>query len=114
MIGNFFKVTCPFLFELDTIAYFAIIRNVHIFSTIVGIRETTQLLLDLYKVNDKYYIHPLKVWKRYSPTMFFPHQIKGNEAICITQWTLNLQRISLATTILRLMFCNVVPYRQED
>ena len=23
MIGNFFKVTCPFLYELDTIAYFA-------------------------------------------------------------------------------------------
>ena len=23
MIGNFFKVTCPFLYELDTVAYFA-------------------------------------------------------------------------------------------
>jgi len=84
MIGNFFKVTCPYLYELDTIAYFAIQRNVHTYSTIAGIRETTQLLLDLYQVNNKYYIHPLKVWQRYSPTMFFPHLIQEQEAICIT------------------------------
>ena len=84
MIGNFFKVTCPYLYELDTIAYFSIRRNVHTFSTIAGIRETTQLLLDLYEVNGKIYIHPLKVWQRYSPTMFFPHLIKDEEAICIT------------------------------
>lgn len=84
MIGNFFKVTCPFLYELDTIAYFAIIRDAHTFATIAGIRETTQLLLDLYQVNDKLYIHPLKVWQRYSSTMFFPHLIQGQDAICIT------------------------------
>ena len=84
MIGNFFNVSCPFLYELDTIAYFAIIRNVHTYSTIAGIRETTQLLLDLYQVNDNYYIHPLKVWQRYSPTMFFPHLISGQEASSIT------------------------------
>jgi hypothetical protein len=84
MIGNFFKVTCPFLYDLDTVAYFAIIRNVHTNSTIAGIRETTQLLLDLYRVNAKYYIHPLKAWQRYSSTMFFPHLIQDQEAICIT------------------------------
>ena len=84
MIGNFFKVTCPYLYELDTVAYFAIIRNVHTYSTIAGIRDTTQLLLDLYQVNQKLYIHPLKVWQRYSPTMFFPHLIQGEEALCIT------------------------------
>lgn len=84
MIGNFFRVTCPYLYELDTIAYFAIIRNAHTFSTIAQIRETTQLLLDLYDVNQKLYIHPLKVWQRYSPTMFFPHLVQGEEATCIT------------------------------
>ncbi|MBP1153994.1 MULTISPECIES: PEP/pyruvate-binding domain-containing protein [unclassified Paenibacillus] len=84
MIGNFFKVACPYLYELDTIAYFAIIRNAHTYSTIAGIRETTQLLLDLYQVNENYYIHPLKAWQRYSPTMFFPHLIRGQESICIT------------------------------
>ncbi len=87
MIGNFFKVTCPYLYELDTVAYFAIMRNFHTYSTIAGIRETTQLLLDLYQVNDKFYIHPLKVWQRYSPTMFFPHLIEDEKAISITAST---------------------------
>lgn len=84
MIGNFFKVTCPYLYELDTVAYFAVIRNFHTNSTIAGIRETTQLLLDLYHSGNKLYIHPLKVWQRYSPTMFFPHLIRGQEAVSIT------------------------------
>lgn len=84
MIGNFFKATCPYLYELDTVAYFAIRRNYHTYSTIAGIRETTQLLLDLYQINEKTYIHPLKVWQRYSPTMFFPHHILGQVAVCIT------------------------------
>jgi hypothetical protein len=73
MIGNFFKVTCPYLFELDTIAYFGILRRHHSFQTIARIRETTQLLLDVYNSGGNFYVHPLKVWNRYSPTMFLPH-----------------------------------------
>jgi len=84
MIGNFFRVTCPFLYQLDTVAYFAILRGVHTNNTIARIRETTQLLLDLYGVDGKIYVHPLKVWERYSPTMFFPHLIEGEKAISIT------------------------------
>ena len=84
VLGNFFKVTCPYLYELDTVAYFAILRNEHTFSTIAGIRETTQLLLDLYYIRGKQYIHPLRVFKRYSPTMFFPHLIDGETAVSVT------------------------------
>jgi len=84
MIGNFFRVTCPFLFVLDTVAYFALIRGVHTHNTIARIRETTQLLLDLYNVDEKIYVHPLKVWERYSPTMFFPHLIDGENVVSIT------------------------------
>ena len=84
MIGNFFQVTCPLLYELNTIAYFALFRNAHNYSTIARIRETTQLLLDIYSVKGNYYIHPLKAWQRYSPTMFLPHLIDGQDAICIT------------------------------
>ncbi|GAB2671883.1 PEP/pyruvate-binding domain-containing protein [Paenibacillus thermoaerophilus] len=84
MIGNFFNVSCPFLYELDTVAYFAIIRNAHTYSTVARIRETTQVLLDLYQVNGHFYIHPLKAQNRYSPTMFFPHLIRDQEAVCIT------------------------------
>lgn len=84
MIGNFFLITCPYLFELNTIAYFAILRNKHSFRTIARIRETTQLLLDVYNIKSKLYIHPLKVWNRYSPTMFLPHLQQKDRFIPIT------------------------------
>jgi hypothetical protein len=79
MVGNFFMVTCPYLFELDTIAYFAILRNHHSFQTVARIRETTQLLLDVYNFDGNTYVHPLKVWRRYSPTMFLPHLQKDEK-----------------------------------
>ncbi|HET57716.1 MAG TPA: phosphoenolpyruvate synthase [Deltaproteobacteria bacterium] len=73
MVGNFFVITCPYLFELDTIAYFALIRDSHSYQTVARIRETTQLLIDVFNENKRMYVHPLKVWQRYSPTMFLPH-----------------------------------------
>ena len=73
MIGNFFVITCPYLFELNTVAYFAILRGRHSFKTVARIRETTQVLLDVYNFEGKTCVHPLKSWQRYSPTMFLPH-----------------------------------------
>lgn len=73
MMGNFFLVTCPYLFELDTVAYFPILRGRHSFHTIAKIRDTTQLLMDAFSQEDVIYMQPLKVWKRYHPTMFMPH-----------------------------------------
>lgn len=84
MVMNFFRVTCPWLFDVDTVAYFAVTRNLHSFATIATIRSTTQVLLDLYLIDDRTYIHPLKVWNRYSPTMYFPHRVAGEEAVSIT------------------------------
>ncbi len=84
MIGNFFLITCPYLFELNTIAYFAIVRNRHSYATVARIRETTQVLLDTYTCEDDFYVQPLKVWKRYSPTMFLPHLEKGDSFIPVT------------------------------
>ncbi len=84
MTHNFFKVTCPYLHRFNTIAYFAVIRNSHNYETIACIRDTTQILLDTYNVENNYYIQPLKVFDRYSPTMFFPHKILEDKAISIT------------------------------
>ena len=84
MIGNFFRVTCPYLFELDTITYFAILRDSHSYRTIARIRDTTQLLLDVYDFEGSFCVHPLKVWNRYSPTMFLPHVKKENNFVPIT------------------------------
>jgi len=76
MIGNFFNIMCPYLFELDTIAYFSILKNSSSIDTVKRIRETTQLFLDVYESRGETYLHPLKVWKRYSHTMFFPHKAR--------------------------------------
>ena len=84
MIGNFFMVTCPYLYELKTVTYFSILRNNHSFKSIARIRETTQLLMDVYHCEGSFYIHPLKVWNRYSPTMFLPHQKEGEQFVPIT------------------------------
>ena len=73
MMGNFFRVTCPYLFELDTVAYFPVLRGRHSFDAIARIRETTQLLLDVYSDENWIYLHPLKVWQRLTETMFMPH-----------------------------------------
>ncbi|MHB8110138.1 MAG: PEP/pyruvate-binding domain-containing protein [Syntrophorhabdaceae bacterium] len=83
MIGNFFVITCPYLFELNTVAYFAILRNRHSFKTIARIRETTQVLLDVYNYHGKLCIHPIKAWQRYSPTMFLPHIMEKDEFVPI-------------------------------
>ena len=75
MMGNFFKVTCPFLFQLDTVAYFPIIRGRHSFDAIAKIRETTQLFLNVHSNSpEEVYVSPLKVWNRYSQTMFLGHK----------------------------------------
>lgn len=83
MIGNFFKITCPYLFELNTIAYFALLRNRHSFKTVARIRDTTQLLIDVYSDHGNCYIHLLKVWNRYSPTMFLPHVLQKDKFVPI-------------------------------
>ena len=74
MMGNFFRVTCPYLFILDTVAFFPVIRGKHSFESIAKIRETTQLFLDVYSNDNDVYVHPLKVWNRYSQTMFLGHK----------------------------------------
>lgn len=73
MMGNFFKVTCPFLFQLNTVAFFPLIRGKHSFEAIAKIRDTTQLFIDVYSDTSHVYVRPLKVWNRYSDTMFLPH-----------------------------------------
>jgi len=75
LLANFFQVTCPYLFELDTVAYFALTRGQHAHHAVARIRETTQVLVAVYNVKGKKYVHPLKVWDRYSPQMFLPHLV---------------------------------------
>ncbi|MBR3004801.1 MAG: phosphoenolpyruvate synthase [Lachnospiraceae bacterium] len=73
MMGNFFRVTCPFLFSLDTVAFFPVLRGRHSVAAINKISNTTQLFLDIYSDKNNVYMRPMKVWNRDSATMFLPH-----------------------------------------
>lgn len=73
MMGNFFRVTCPFLFILDTVAFFPIIRGKHSVQAVNKILDTAQLFLDVYSGKKNIYVRPEKVWNRNSDTMFLPH-----------------------------------------
>jgi hypothetical protein len=73
MLGNFFMVTCPFLFQLETVTYFALLRESHAGDAVDAIRSTTQILCDVFRRRREVYLHPLKVDGRHSPTMYLPH-----------------------------------------
>ncbi len=73
MMGNFFRVTCPFLFSLDTVAFFPIIRGKHSVQAINKILNTTQIFIDVYADRRSLYVRPEKIWNRSSDTMFLPH-----------------------------------------
>jgi pyruvate,water dikinase len=79
MLGNFFMVTCPYLYDLDTVTYFALLRDSHSHEAVDAIRSTTQLLLDVFRRAGTLYVHPLKVWARQTPTMYLPHALEGAE-----------------------------------
>jgi pyruvate,water dikinase len=98
LLANFFQVTCPFLAELETVAYFALTRGRHGHSTVARIRDTTQILIDVYRVRGEMYVHPLRVWDRYSPTMFLPHRVSDGTWAPVSQ---SVDAADVAATALR-------------
>lgn len=88
MLGNFFMITCPFLFKLDTIAYFALFRHHHSFHATESIHQTAQLVLDVYRNREQLFIQPLKVDKRYSPTLYMLHEwTEADDCVPVTSST---------------------------
>ncbi|HEY7725447.1 MAG TPA: PEP/pyruvate-binding domain-containing protein [Anaeromyxobacteraceae bacterium] len=85
MLGNFFMVTCPYLYELDTVTYFALSRGSHSGEAVDSIRSTTQLLLDVFRHRGELYVHPLKVDGRRSLTMYLPHVRRGDAFLPLTE-----------------------------
>ncbi len=85
LLTNFFQATCPYLFELDTVAYFALDRGRHADEAVTRIRDTTQVLLDTFQINNALHVRPLKVWQRHSPHMFLPHRVEREAWIPVPQ-----------------------------
>jgi len=75
LVANFFQVTCPYLAELETVAYFSLQRGSHANEAVARVVDTTQLLIDTYHVDGHLMVHPIKVSGRYSPRMFLPFRL---------------------------------------
>ena len=73
MLGNFFMLTCPYLYIYDTVTCFVLLRNLHTPLAINAIHDTAQVILDVFRSNAKLYVLPIKVFERYSPTMYMLH-----------------------------------------
>jgi pyruvate, water dikinase len=85
MLGNFFMLTCPYLYEYETITYFGLLRNYHSSFAIDSIHNTAQVVIDVFRNKNKLYVHPLKVYDRYSPTMYMLHSWEGERFLPVTR-----------------------------
>lgn len=85
MLGNFFMLTCPHLYDRAAIAYFAVLRNYHSFHAIKPITATTQILIESFQRKGRRFIQPLKVQYRNSPTMYMLHTCDNGNFIPVTQ-----------------------------
>ena len=85
MLGNFFMVTCPYLYELDTVTYFALLAGHHSAEAVDAVRSTTQILVDVFRRRRTVYFHPLKVDGRHSPTLYLPHVREGEALRPLTE-----------------------------
>jgi len=73
---EFFLATCPSLFQIRSVAYWCLIRGVLSAPAIAAIQDCTQIFIKVSQVAEDMLITPLKVWGRYSETMFLPHRIR--------------------------------------
>jgi pyruvate, water dikinase len=73
MLANFFVLTCPYLYDVEAIAYFALDRSFHAPIVPTTIKDTAQVFLDVYHDDVHLYVHPLKVQQRHSPSMYMLH-----------------------------------------
>jgi hypothetical protein len=88
MLGNFFMLTCPYLFDLETLAYFAVSRHHHSARALRPIMDTAQLFMEVYRHQEAVYIRPMKVQHRYSPTMNTLHVWRGEDLHPVTSSTI--------------------------
>lgn len=68
-LGNFFVLTCPRLWDLETVTYFGLYRDRHSAYAVDPIRTTTQFMLDVFRLKDRLYIRPVKVQHRSGDVM---------------------------------------------
>ena len=85
MLGNFFMLTCPYLYRLETIAYFGLLRGRHSRHAVEPVRSTTQLFLEVYGHGGKLFLLPIKTQFRHSPTIHQMLEWDGAETFSIVR-----------------------------
>lgn len=96
MLGNFFMLTCPYLYTYDTIAYFSLLRGRNTAYAVDAIQSTAQVVMDVYRNRDMLYLQPLKVYKRNSETMYMLHAWEDDQFIPVRKSVINSEILSSA------------------
>ena len=72
---DFFLSVCPFLYHLDTVAYWGLCKGQHSMSSVAAIKDCTQVFVAVERVEQDLLVTPVKVLGRYSDAMFRSHRV---------------------------------------
>ena len=73
MLANFYQIVCPYVYELKTLAYFALLKDRHPVQATDVIMRTAQVVLEIFRKDQHIFMQPLKVFRRHSPTLYLLH-----------------------------------------
>jgi hypothetical protein len=93
-LGNFFMLTCPRLFDLETVTYFGLFRDKHSSYALDPIRSTTQFMLDLFRLDERLYVRPIKVQHRSREAMNTIHVRQGDAFLPVKESAVLAQILS--------------------
>lgn len=93
-MGNFFQLTCPRLFSLETVTYFALQRDKHAEQGIGPVLRTTQFMLDIVQVDERLYVRPIKVRHHADEAMDTIHLWAGDDFIPVRESAVLAQILS--------------------
>ncbi len=96
MLGNFFMIVCPHLYQLDAVAYFGMLKHHHSVHAKEPIYQTAQVILEVFRKDETLYLQPVRVWKRRSPTMFMLHCWSGDTFAPVTSSSIIAEVLSAA------------------
>ncbi len=93
-LGNFFVLTCPRLLDLETVTYFGLYRDKHSSYALDPIRSTTQFMLDLFRLDGRLYVRPIKVQHRSREAMNTIHVRQGDSFLPVKESAVLAQILS--------------------
>jgi pyruvate, water dikinase len=93
-LGNFFVLTCPRLLDLETVTYFGLYRDQHSLYALEPIRKTTQFMLDVFRLDERLYVRPIKVQYRSRDAMNTTHVRHGDAFLPVKESAVLAQILS--------------------